>query len=336
MQTQPIDFTNCKDGFRKYGGSDSKDSIIYEGSPYMIKYTEKRAAKNDLQTSYVNNVLSEYLGSNIIQSLGIPTHETLLGTYNNDLVVACKDFRQVDEELHEFTWYMLNMYESSQIGRIPTYHQIYDVINHNPKLSTIKKEALDRYWDTFVADALIGNFDRHKDNFGYLVSPSSGTIRLAPVYDCGSSLYPGLSSEGMSKVLANDDEIQTRMYEFPKAALNLSDDIKHEYKASYYKVLSSNADKNCSAALLRIYPKIDMNKIHNIINSAPYIPNNKKDFYNTIIECRKTMILDPAYERVLEKQKHDKNIENIYNASKDGNMILDPTLIDSIKLPGED
>ena len=49
----------------------------------------------DMQTSYVNNVLSEYIGSHIFQSIGIPTHETLLGVMRRGgerLAVACKDF----------------------------------------------------------------------------------------------------------------------------------------------------------------------------------------------------------------------------------------------------
>ena len=149
---------------------------------------------------------------------------------------------------------------------------------------------------------LIGNFDRHKDNFGYLVSPSTGTIKLAPVYDCGSCLYPSLASDGMLKVLSDREEIETRMYMFPKAALNMSDDIKHETKASYYDMISSGYDKNCTKAFLKIYPRINMDKIHSIIDNAPYIPDSKKHFYNSMLNYRKELILDKAYS-ILTKDK---------------------------------
>lgn len=307
IQNKPIDFTNCPDGHRKYGGSDGKDSIIYNNEPYMIKYTEIRKPENDFQSSHVNNVFSEYIGSHIVSSLGIKTHETLLGEYKGNLVVACKDFRKGDEELHEFTWYMLNMYDSSQIGRIPTYNQLYDVLNNNQKLGPIREKAINRYWETFVADALIGNFDRHKDNFGYLVSLSSGKIRLAPVYDCGSSIYPGLSSDGMHKVLNNENEILRRMYEFPKAALNKSDDIKKEDKFGYYELLSSNMDFNCTKAFLNVYPRINMDKINEIIDAAPYIPTEKKDFYKQILGYRKNLILDKAYKHLIKQIDKNKS-----------------------------
>lgn len=51
------------------------------------------------------------------------------------------------------------------------------------------------YWaKTFLFDALIGNTDRHQDNWGIIVSPSSSTdhsntkIRISPVFDNGSSM----------------------------------------------------------------------------------------------------------------------------------------------------
>lgn len=42
-----------------YGGSDRKSGLIsLDGTRYMVKYSEKRATRNDLATNYVNNVVS--------------------------------------------------------------------------------------------------------------------------------------------------------------------------------------------------------------------------------------------------------------------------------------
>ena len=303
-----IDFSRCPDAHRIYSGSDSKDSILYDGSPYMIKFQEKAEKEIDLQTSYVNNVFSEYIGSHIVASLGIPTQETLLGIYNSNgkekIVVACKDFCDENHELHPFSWYMLNMYDRSEIRRIPTYRQLYDVIENNPKLAPVRRQAIERYWDTFVADALIGNFDRHKENFGYLVDKKTGKIELAPVYDCGSSLYPNLSIDGMKKVLDAPELIEERIYVFPTAALDMSNDVKVEKKAKYFEMLSSGIDANCTAALKRIYPKINMDKIFAIIDSVSCVPDEKKHFYKTMLAHRKTLILDKAYQIVSEQDKN--------------------------------
>lgn len=45
------------------------------------------------------------------------------------------------------------------------------------------------YWaKTFVFDALIGNTDRHQDNWGIIMSPNHGKIYISPVFDNGTSM----------------------------------------------------------------------------------------------------------------------------------------------------
>lgn len=52
------------------------------------------------------------------------------------------------------------------------------------------KELCEWFWNMFIVDAFIGNWDRHNGNWGFLYNISTDEITLAPVYDCGSSLYP--------------------------------------------------------------------------------------------------------------------------------------------------
>ncbi len=58
--------------------------------------------------------------------------------------------------------------------------------NLDPKMDWVQ------WWaDAFLFDALIGNTDRHQDNWGYLVPRSDGgvaTMMLAPLFDNGTSL----------------------------------------------------------------------------------------------------------------------------------------------------
>lgn len=298
MKKSYIDFTDCKDGYRDYGGSDNKRSIEYNGEKYMLKLPELCKTRNDLQTSHVNNVFSEYLGSHIIASLGLPTHETILGSYNGQPAVACKDFTGDGYKLQEFSWLMRSMYDKSEIGRIPTYAQVNDVMQHAPRLMKIRDQAIGRYWDTFIADALIGNFDRHKGNWGYLVNEDTKDIKLAPIYDCGSCLYPGLSEDKMEMVLGSKEMIEQRMYEFPKAALNLSNSTRKEDKAVYYEFIASGRDKNCTASFIRMYPRINMTKIDGIIEYAPFLSDKRIDFYKAMLHYRKDLILDKAYEQL--------------------------------------
>ncbi len=125
---QPINFSNCKiNNAINYGGSERKFEILYQDEPYMIKFAEKGTKKNDFATSNINNCISEYIGSHIADSTGIPTHKTLLGYYKEELVVACKDFCKPDKVSQEFAQYMRMKYDSSDIGKLPKSEQIYDI-----------------------------------------------------------------------------------------------------------------------------------------------------------------------------------------------------------------
>ena len=76
------------DRVAKYTGSDRKDGVISpDGHRYLIKYAQKHTGKDDMDTSDVNNVLSEYLSSHILGIIGYPVHHTFLATRNGELVV---------------------------------------------------------------------------------------------------------------------------------------------------------------------------------------------------------------------------------------------------------
>lgn len=58
------------------------------------------------------------------------------------------------------------------------------------------------YWNTFMLDALLGNYDRNLTNIGLLVDKDScGTI--APIYDCAPTLAPSLSDNQLTVMLRN-------------------------------------------------------------------------------------------------------------------------------------
>ena len=308
-----LDFSNCPSGYRDYSGSDTKRSIEYNGEKYMLKMPEVREKKLDIQTSHVNNVFSEYIGSHVIATLGLPVHETFLGIYNGEPAVACKDFTGNGYRLQEFSWMMRSVYHATEVGRIPTYNQLYDTMEKNNLLSPIKQEAIARYWDTFIADSLIGNFDRHKGNWGYLVNEDSKDVKLAPIYDCGSCLYPSLSEAGMITVLNDKKAIEDRMYVFPKAALNMSSNIKKEQKAEYYAFPASGIDEYCTEAFIRIYPRINLDAIDYVIDSTPLLSDTRINFYKSMLHYRKELILDKIYEALKEKDINFK--QKIVNSS---------------------
>ena len=68
-----IDFTNCKRILSKaYNGANGKKiAVMYDGKQYMLKFPPN-ASKKPNGLSYSNSCISEYIGSNVFNIIGIP------------------------------------------------------------------------------------------------------------------------------------------------------------------------------------------------------------------------------------------------------------------------
>lgn len=292
-----IDFTFGEvNKFRAYGGANgNKINIIYEGNSYMLKFPPVPSRNKAM--SYTNGCISEYLACHIFASLGFKTQETLLGTYTDTrgkekVVVACGDFTEGGKRLIEFAHLKNTCINSEQNGYGKELSSILQAIEEQTLLPP--DMLRDFFWDMFIADALLGNFDRHNGNWGILVDEQAKTAEIAPVYDCGSCLYPQLAAKDMEAVLNSEDEIDRRVYVFPASCIE--EDGK---KISYFEFISSLKNPDCTAALQRVSSQIDMGKISTIINETPMLLPVQKEFYTVLISERKAKIIDYSIEQLV-------------------------------------
>ena len=312
---RPVKFQNFdtwqRDRFADYGGSDRKDGLIApDGALYLIKYAENHTRKNNLDTSYVNNALSEYLSSHILSIIGYDVHETVLGTRNDEIIVACKNFVPEEQKLVEFGRYLRKHYDSGEIGRVPGIGQIKDTLRKDEDLSPVSEQLWESYCNRFVGDAFVGNFDRHMGNWGYLVS-RTGPVRPSPVYDNGSTLFPALSEHAMkTEILLNQKEILKRTLLFPKAALTV-----HGEKVSYYDMLCSDFEPEITRAVLRTVPVIKekLPEINRFIDEQEFLSDVRKTFYKTMLAARYYFLLEPAWEICRNRNFSQKAYERLEN-----------------------
>lgn len=312
-----IDFTNCQiDKTSTYGGSDQKRGIFYHGHRYMLKFSDRinTEKRNELNSSYSNSIFSEYICCHILQMTGFSAQNTLLGTITQTShkgerkvtpVVACENFIPDGYELVEFK----NIEGALLLHnppRVPELTDIYDILTHDNVYFTKEsgEKALSDYWDLFVMDALFGNFDRHANNWGYLVNKSTGDMIEAPIYDCGSCLYPQLADEVLEDILSNPEEVRRRIFDFPNACLAIEGK-----KVSYYHYLCTEKNEDCLEAVLRIIPRIDFTRINAFIDNMEEISDIRKTFYKTMLENRYTKILLPAYEHAQNYWREKEGLE---------------------------
>lgn len=306
-----IDFTPCAvNKFKGYGGANgNKINVIYQNESYMLKFPPSGKGKKIKDISYTNSCISEYIACHIFASMGFRTQETLLGTYTDKrgkekIVVACKDFTADGKQLMEFAQLKNTCIDSEQNGYGKDIESVVEAMEEQKLLP--EKEVKDFFWDMFIADAFLGNFDRHNGNWGFLVDQKAQTAEIAPIYDCGSCLYPQLAIENMKTVLENENEINQRIYVFPNAALE-----ENGKKISYFTYISSLKNPDCNAALKRIYPKIDMVAIQKIIQETPGLCQEQRDFYYIMLSERKEKILDYSMRLLLKQEKILENQDMI-------------------------
>ena len=294
-----LDFTTLPRRNKSYAGANgSKIAVVYEGDLYMLKFPGAARLNQDL--SYANGCISEYLGSHVFELAGIPAQKTLLGTYTlngkEKIVVACKDFTATGLVLQDFTSMKNTVLDSDSNG---TGTELNDITEAIETQTMIDPAVLSRhFWDMFIVDALIGNWDRHNGNWGFLYNTVTDEVRLAPIFDCGSCLFPQADESIMRAVLDDPAEKELRIFERPLSAIR-----QDGQKINYFDFISSLKHPACNAALKRIAPKLRQQDLRKLVDGTPFISDLQKEFYRTMLFERKERILDYALDKLLTREK---------------------------------
>ena len=294
-----IDFTELPTRKKTYAGANgNKIAVIYQDTLFMLKFPS--AARLNQDMSYANGCISEYLGSHIFALAGIPAQETLLGTYRikgkEKIVVACKDFTGTGLVLQDFTSLKNTVLDSGSNG---TGTELGDILDAIEQQTVLDPNVLARhFWDMFIVDALIGNWDRHNGNWGFLYNTLTDEVTLAPVFDCGSCLFPQADEAIMRAVLDDPAERQLRIFDRPLSAIR-----ENGQKINYRAFISSLKYSDCNAALKRITPKLSLSDIENLVNDTPFIGDLQKEFYRTMLAERKEKILDYSLQKLRAREK---------------------------------
>lgn len=292
-----IDFTNLPKRNKTYTGANgSKISVLYNNEQYMLKFPAIPNKNKEMR--YTNGCVSEYIGCHIFESVGIPVQETLLGTYSvkgkEKVVVACKDFTSSGVVLQDFASLKNTIIDSAHNGYGTELDDIMYAIDEQQAVSP--KELRMWFWDVFIVDALIGNWDRHNGNWGFLYNVDTDEMKLAPIYDCGSCLYPQADEEIMEATLNDKNQRDMRVFSIPLSGIKINGQ-----KINYFDFISSLENEDCNDSLKRIAPKINMNVIDRLIDETPYTTDLQKRFYKTMLAERKSLILDFSLKKLLEK-----------------------------------
>ena len=295
-----LDLRNAEWLSNRFGGSESKWAMEYEGKLYMVKFPDPNRAPKQTVLSYINNHFSEYIGCHIFQILGIPAQNTFLGrgtppnSKREKIAVACEVFCQDKPGvLIEFSKFFLHETDSQKRNKT-TIEDVMRVIEEDVMIKN--KEQLKKFfWDMFVVDALIGNGDRHLDNWGVIEAPDR-SLSPAPVYDCGSALSPLSSDEKKATLLESAGGFKNTEY-------NLCSAYRYQGKRIFYHEIFKNPPEDLRRAIQRIVPRIKAAsaRIDDLIDRTEGLSDISKEYMKKSLALRRDQILLPSLKKCNEK-----------------------------------
>jgi hypothetical protein len=165
---------------------------------------------------------SEKVASEIARLLGLPTHHTELAVWEGKRGCAVKSFLESNQSVlvhgNELLGGLITGYDKEkERGQADhTFDNIVGVIEKLFPTDKVRREMAYRMVGYLVFDALVGNTDRHHQNWGVLLERTSAAgqtpgfgVQLAPTFDHASSLGRELTDEARERYL---NEATTERY----------------------------------------------------------------------------------------------------------------------------
>ena len=207
-------------------------------------------------------------------------------------MVACKDFNVEGRQFVPFNDVGESTLDQDKETYQYDYGDIMQMLADNSKLTNVQ-ETISMFWQIYIMDALLGNFDRHGANWGFLKENNRYT--LAPVFDNGSCLFPSLVDEDeMRAVIGSVEETDKRIYKFPTSQVKLNGK-----KSSYFEVINSLQFEECNDALKDVMLRLDMKKVQQLIDETPLISDVQRLFYKHMLNARYEKILKASYDKLV-------------------------------------
>lgn len=289
VRNNKLDLNKYKN-LKFYDGTTEKYGISYKGKNYIVKYP-----KNSMDTSHI----SEYVASHFINNLGYKAHNTLLVDTVDGICVLVEDFINTLGVLHTYADTQQSSEGTDIETKAYTYKDIQYMIEKHTKIPDyLKPKALYQFWVMFFLDAILGNRDRHKGNWGYIKNEKDEYF-VSPLFDNGGSLFPNVLPRIKQYTVDKDMFLKERSEKFP--ACLICEEIDGTIKRTnyYYYINKHNLESNkIMARVYKEFRSIGTEKVRYAIELAvanTLVPDVLKNFYVDIVVSR--------YEHIILRHK---------------------------------
>ena len=186
---------------------------VYEGNSYGSGRSEKIWLRNPAngeiglikfsKSISSTEIISEKIASDLAHSISLECAKINIGKYNSrngSMSYLINKF--TDDVVIEGIWFIYRLYPHYDPYKLfdeekQEYYSLEMIMN-----SLIPFNLQNNFLKVCVFDFLIGNTDRHQNNWAVLLSEKS--LRICPLYDNSSSLCSYINESDIDSILGND------------------------------------------------------------------------------------------------------------------------------------
>lgn len=203
---------------------------------------------------------------------------------DGELCVLNYSFLKPDESLIEFAS------EASISQNGCDRKEKYTIQGIKRILDTVDEKLYSEFIGLQVFDALIGESDRHEENWGYIRTSKSSDIVLAPFYDNGDSLMHNINKNRVEEYINDEAGFLRYIY---KSKTKILDNNGHKIK--HFQLIDHLISENPVFLRdeLQKTKRLTDDIIKDIIYGIPdeYLPQNHKDILQRYISIRRDILL---------------------------------------------
>ncbi|MDI9357357.1 MAG: HipA domain-containing protein [Phycisphaerales bacterium] len=186
------------------------------GKQFYLKYSAKTLSKDNKPEKYYryefyNEIIAYQLG----KSLGLDILRYDIALFDNELGCISPNMTVIDDtNLIEVGKFMIAINQDFEPDKTETRKQY----TFQLLMETLQKFELEKFnnffFETLLFDAVIGNTDRHQENWAFIGKPNTAFVhdpnyyKTAPIYDNGSSLARELTDESVNGLLNNEQDLE--------------------------------------------------------------------------------------------------------------------------------
>ncbi|WP_066638602.1 HipA domain-containing protein [Desulfolucanica intricata] len=246
----------------------------------------------------IGEIWSEKIAADIGKVIKIPTPEVVIAQNEEGYGSLSFNFLEPGEQLHhgaEFLDVYFSFYESEKFDPRNLKHHKLDAIFEITK----HLKVMNQFINIIIFDSLIGNSDRHSENWGLVSNANNGTFKLAPAYDNSSSLAREFNDDVRFTLLKDENRFQSYVLGNKSAACISTNGKKRTQHFDLVNILLKKNKKHLLKTLKNLRNLYD-GQIDKILSSIPdnIMSSISKKLVNKILIARRDKLLEIRRENL--------------------------------------